>query len=204
MIINQEHFALVFLNSFFVGFLVGFIYDLFRMRRMLWCPKNKRIQKINNIIVFIEDVVFFLIISVVVCVFLFYINHGRARGLVIFIMLCGFFVYRKTIGRAVIYLYLRIIRLLRFVFVKIYIIFLKPLLIILELLCKITLYRFILVAFTCFSKANDVRKAEYGFDIIKNHKKERKENEKTFKYIRQSGSSRVHRFLYGNNRKDAI
>ena len=204
MIIEQAHFAKVFLNSFFVGFVVGFLYDLFRMRRMLCCPKNIRIQKINNIIVFIEDVVFFIITSIVVCVFMFYINHGRARGLAIFIMLCGFIVYQKTVGKAVIYLYLRIILLFKFIFAKIYLIFLKPLLIILKLLCKITLYRFILIVYTCFLKTRHIQKAKCGFNIIKNYKKESNENEETFKYIRQSGGSRIHHLLHGNNRKDAV
>ncbi len=205
MTVPQEKIALILLYSFILGAVLGLIYDFFRIKRIAYnLNKNKIKKMMENTIVFFEDITYWLICSVFVCVFLFYINSGRARGISLFVMLSGFLVYYFTVGKLVVRCSERIIELFYKMLRKIYSIFIRPLLIILKLLCKITVYRLYLYIFTLIKKKLSLRKAEYGFGILKIAKIGKNKDEKSFKHIRKSGGAGVHSVLHGYDRKNAI
>lgn len=207
MTITQEKITLIIFWSFFVGMFLGLIYDFFRIRRIAFKKSgltSKLRRLFSSMVVFFEDIFFALICAVIVCIFLFYINSGRARGISLFVMVLGFYVYYNTLGRVVILCSEYIIRFIKYVFIKIYSIFLRPLLIILKILCKITLYRLFLHILTLEIKTKDLKKAEKGFNIIIPEKQGKKKNEKSYKYIYESCGDRVHSILHSYDSKDAV
>ncbi len=113
MVVLQEKLVLLFLYSLVLGFVLGFVYDYFRIRRLCFSyaktdvntadNKKKYRQLTENVIVFFEDVLFGFICSVFVCIFLYYVNSGRFRSLAFVGMIIGFIVYRKTLGKLVIF-----------------------------------------------------------------------------------------------------
>lgn len=205
MIVPQSKIALILLYSFILGASLGLVYDFFRIKRVAYRQKTNKIKKAaENILVFFDDLVYWLICSVTVCIFLFYFNSGRARGISLFVMVTGFLTYYFTVGRLVIRFSEYIIGLFYKVLRKIYGIFLRPLLIILKLLCKITLYRIYLYIFTFVKKEYAFKGSGDGFGILKGIKTGKNRNEKSFKHIRKSGGVGVHSVLHGYDHKNAI
>jgi hypothetical protein len=131
-------------------------------------------------------------------------NSGRLRGIAIVGSIFGFWIYYNTIGKLVVFCSERIIRFIRFILRKIYSIFLRPLLLILVLSVKITLGRLFLLIYTLERMGKDIKKAERGLELLNIKYKERSNNEKKFKYIHESGVSRIHSVLHGNHSKDAV
>ena len=99
------------LYSVLLGFCFGILYDFFRMIRMVFClpgiiraeersqrPKNRLTV---NIIVFICDILFFVISACITAVFVFHANNGNIRGIALFGSLAGFVIYYNTLGRLV-------------------------------------------------------------------------------------------------------
>lgn len=205
MIVSQGKIAFIVLYSFILGAFLGLFYDLFRIRRIAYKMNTNRIKKIlENVFVFFEDVTYWLASSVVVCIFLFYFNSGKARGISLFVMLLGFLGYYFTVGKLVKRCSERIIRLFYKLLRKIYSIFLRPLLIILKKLCKITVYRLYLYVLTLIIKKNCLRKAESGFGILRTAKTGKYSNEESFKHLRKSGGASIHSVLHGYDHKNAI
>jgi hypothetical protein len=119
-------------------------------------------------------------------------------------MVMGFLTYYFTVGKLVIRFSKYIIGLFYKVLRKIYGIFLRPLLIILKLLCKITVYRIYLYIFTFVKKERTFKSSEDGFGILKSIKTGKNRNEKSFKHIRKGSGTGVHSVLHGYDHKNAI
>ncbi len=79
-----------FLQSVITGVAVGFIYDLFRVVRVIW--NSGRIK------MFFEDVLFCAVAGVMFCVFAFNANLGAVRLFMFIGILVGFFSYRFSLG----------------------------------------------------------------------------------------------------------
>ncbi|MBQ9941207.1 MAG: spore cortex biosynthesis protein YabQ [Clostridia bacterium] len=80
--------------SILFGAVAGIIYDVFRIVRIA-------VQH-NALSVFFEDILFCLICTVMLILFVFCANYGVVRWFSFFGWMCGFYIYRETVGKAVI------------------------------------------------------------------------------------------------------
>ena len=81
----------VFLYSIGFGFILGSVYDFFRIYRAMTTKKNKSIP--------VQDILFFLICSIITFMFLLVVNNGKFRLNIFVAMVTGFSVYYLTVGR---------------------------------------------------------------------------------------------------------
>ncbi len=89
IIISQELYFLLY--SVIFGVFIGVYYDLFRFLRELGVNSQKA--------VIIQDIFFFLSISVPVFLFFCAVNKGNISLYSLLIMFAGFLIYRYTAGR---------------------------------------------------------------------------------------------------------
>ena len=80
----------LFLLALGLGFLLGIVYDLFRVVRMAFTMRRAG--------VFIQDVLFFLTCAAVTFVFLLAVNQGEIRGFIIAGEGLGFLIYYFSFG----------------------------------------------------------------------------------------------------------
>ncbi len=105
--------------SLVLGCFFGLIYDIIRVfRKLLIYDGKSKICRVVSKVVFVQlsDIVYFLILAVSFCVFLFYFNSGRFRWYLLFSLLAGFFGYDLTIGKLVRKVLYQIVKLLRAIF----------------------------------------------------------------------------------------
>lgn len=81
----------VFLSSVGFGFILGLIYDIFRIVRVLVIKNSKAIP--------VQDIAYFLICGILTFVFLLVVNNGRFRFNILVALVTGFFIYYLTLGR---------------------------------------------------------------------------------------------------------
>ena len=81
----------VFAKAIMLGVICGVIYDLFRIGR--------RIYKKNIVFMGIQDIIYWCIVSVVMCIYLYKSNGGIIRGYIIFGIGMGMILYELSIGR---------------------------------------------------------------------------------------------------------
>ncbi len=114
------------LYAVLIGMALGVIYDVFRIIRM-WVSvpgiisdrKKEKEHKSTffvNTVVFICDILFFLITAVISAIFIFHVNNGRIRGIALAGSLLGFVAYYNTVGRLVTMISGFIIRGVYFIF----------------------------------------------------------------------------------------
>ena len=107
MVVEQKKLALIFLCSLLLGIFFGVVYVLFEYRRLYFPLKfhGKKNKKEKNdleiIIVFFEDVLYSFVCACSTCIFIYYMNAGRFRGIVLIGCAIGFIVYKNTIGNLV-------------------------------------------------------------------------------------------------------
>ena len=114
------------LMSLLVGVCLGGIYDLIRIWRSLLGIEyiNKftlRLKEINlpliknpllkakkgnrigeNLILFLTDILYFLIVTFVLIIFIYYTNYGIVRWYILTGVIAGFFAYYFTLGKIII------------------------------------------------------------------------------------------------------
>ncbi len=140
MEISIKNQLLTFLLSIVLGLLVGFIYEVFKILRMLSgleFPKNinkktescvfplignvKNQRNINTkkrfVLYFIWDFLFFIAITPTFQIFLYAMTFGIVRWYVIFGALIGFAIYQATIGKLFCKIYEYIVFALRVILV---------------------------------------------------------------------------------------
>lgn len=100
--LNEQGF--VFLFACFVGVALGVFYDIFRIARIAFNPRF--------IIVFIEDIIFSVGASAAVVLFVYYTNSGIIRWFALFGCVLAFAFYYFTVGKLVMYLSEKIIRII--------------------------------------------------------------------------------------------
>lgn len=112
MAINITEQGFVFLFACLIGIVLGVFYDVFRIARIAFNPKF--------IIIFIEDILFCLGTAVTVVLFVYYANSGIIRWFALFGCALAFAFYYFTVGKLVMFLSEKIIRLiaaiLRFIY----------------------------------------------------------------------------------------
>ncbi len=81
----------VFLYSVGFGFILGFIYDIFRIVRTLIIKNNNAVP--------VQDIVYFLLCAVLTFLFLLVVNNGNFRFNILVALILGFAVYYLSLGR---------------------------------------------------------------------------------------------------------
>ena len=105
-----------------IGVLIGVVYDVFRIIRIAFTVPGivgdeyrgveHRSRYTVDLIVFLCDILFFVIDAVISAIFIFYANNGRIRGIALFGSLVGFAAYYNTVGRLVTLISASLIRLI--------------------------------------------------------------------------------------------
>ena len=83
----------IFGSSCALGVALGFMYDLFRIIRMIINPKN--------IGVFIQDVIYFILSGVITFLFVLCFNNGESRFYILAGEGIGWIVYHVTLGNSI-------------------------------------------------------------------------------------------------------
>ena len=104
--------AYIFFVTLYGGIIMGFIYDVYRIFRYFFKPKK--------VATFIEDLIFWIIVSVVALIILFFSNWGELRGFEFLGFIGGAFLYHKLLSKLVItvivYIIRYIIKAIRYIF----------------------------------------------------------------------------------------
>ena len=112
---------LIILKFILIGILFGEVYDIIKLFRSFFIfpyskkfidkKKNKSFKRTNNpvlkvenkkyrhLMLFIFDILYFVIITPLCAIFLHAINNGIVRWYIFLGMICGFLLYNRTIGR---------------------------------------------------------------------------------------------------------
>lgn len=118
MWISISNQAYVFLNCILGGAIIAFIYDVFRVRR--------RTIKSGNLIVYLEDFVYWIIVALVLFAVVYRSNEGEIRGYLILGMIIGIILYILLLSRVVMRFFLFLVRILYRLLTAILIIILFP------------------------------------------------------------------------------
>jgi spore cortex biosynthesis protein YabQ len=100
MEINQGLYPAYLLASVVLGILLGAAYDFFRVLRI--CRGSSTRKRGEVLLLFSEDIVFSVIAAVSSAILSYAMNRGRIRWFSLLAMALGFWLYRKTVSRAVI------------------------------------------------------------------------------------------------------
>jgi len=135
--------AFVFLSSVIGGLIVGFLFDVFRIFR--------KVIKTANIITYLQDLLFWILVSLIIFTLVFITNHGELRwyefvgvilGVIFYSMLFSAYVMRVSvtvinfIKRILLYL----LRIILFPFMIIYKIIKRPMAKLRRYFCKLRGY----------------------------------------------------------------
>lgn len=82
----------VFLLSVSLGFILGVLYDVFRMIRIIFLKENRKTA------IFVQDFFFVLLCGIITFLFLLSENYGELRGYVFIGEIIGFFIYYFSFG----------------------------------------------------------------------------------------------------------
>lgn len=86
--------AYIFLWSVIGGMLIAFIYDAFRIKR--------KAVRTRSIIIYIEDLLYWIIVAVVMFFILFYSNEGEIRGYIFIGAVLGVILYILLLSKIII------------------------------------------------------------------------------------------------------
>lgn len=122
MIINQAYLFLIFILN---GIIIGLLFDFFRILR--------RSFKTNNIITYIEDILFWILTGIILLYSIFTFNNGQIRLYLILGVMIGIISYILTISSILININVKIIKFIKKIIHKIISIILIPF----NIICKI-------------------------------------------------------------------
>lgn len=88
--------AFIYLYSVGGGIIFGFLYDVLRISR--------RSIKHSKVIVAIQDITYWLIVSVGVLLLVYHINEGEVRAYIVVGILCGSVLYFIIFSRAILFI----------------------------------------------------------------------------------------------------
>lgn len=104
--------AYIFFATLYGGIVMGFVYDIYRIFRYYLKPKK--------VATFIEDFVFWIIISVIFLTVILYTNWGEIRGYVFLGFFSGAFLYSRLLSKIIIttlvWIVNGIIKILKYIF----------------------------------------------------------------------------------------
>jgi len=93
-----------FLLAIFAGALVGMIFDISRVKRKL--------IKTHDVVVYIEDILYWIIISVVLFVLMYYSKECEVRSYILLGLIIGVIMYICMLSKYVLFILERVIKIL--------------------------------------------------------------------------------------------
>ncbi|HHW31414.1 MAG TPA: spore cortex biosynthesis protein YabQ [Clostridiaceae bacterium] len=96
--------ALIFLYSVAGGIAIAFVYDIFRIKR--------KTVKTSNFITYVEDIIYWLIVALIMFVVLYYGNEGEIRGYIFIGAIIGVILYALLLSRIIMKILLTTIKIL--------------------------------------------------------------------------------------------
>lgn len=97
------------LIAFFAdGIIIGLLFDLFRAIRKCY--------KTSNIIIYIEDVLFWILAGLLTLVVIFVFANGQIRLYMILMLILGCIIYFATISKYIMLLSTKIINIIKYIF----------------------------------------------------------------------------------------
>lgn len=126
MFLSVGNQAYVFLCCVLGGMIIAFIYDVFRIRR--------KAIKTNNLIVYFEDFVYWILVALVLFAVVYISNDGELRGYLIIGDFIGIILYSLLLSRIIMTVFLFIINLVYKILRTVCIILLFPLKVFLKIL----------------------------------------------------------------------
>lgn len=145
MEINAANQAYIFLIFIINGFIIGILFDIFRILRKTF--------KTPDLITYIEDLIFWLITGIITLYNIFKFNNGEIRIYIFIGIAIGLTVYIMTFSKHFMNLSVKIITIIKNIVGKILGIILYPIKLILEILKK-TLFKPISFIFLNFRKVS--------------------------------------------------
>lgn len=118
--------AYIFLYSIVGGMVIAFIYDIFRVKR--------RTVKTASIFIYIEDLLYWIIVAVVMFGTLYYTNDGEIRGYIFLGSILGVILYAVLLSNIIISVFLAIIKLITIVLTTIWKVITFPFVILIRIL----------------------------------------------------------------------
>lgn len=100
MEINQGLYPAYLLASVVLGVALGVFYDGFRILRIVRGSVSR--GKMETVLLFWEDLFFSVVSAVSTAILSYAMNRGRIRWFSLLAMAIGFWIYRKTVSKAVI------------------------------------------------------------------------------------------------------
>lgn len=123
---NQAYLFVMFVIN---GFLIGVLFDVFRILRMSF--------KTKDFITYIEDITFWILAGILTLYFIFYYNNGEIRFYIFFGIIFGIVIYILTISKYIIKFSVTIINFVKGIINKIIQIVFYPLKLILNFFKKL-------------------------------------------------------------------
>ena len=118
MTVQQE--ICLFLYTIIAGIIVGFLYDIFRIKR--------RTIKTKAFFIYVEDILYWIIVTFLIFAISFYTNDGEAKPYFFVGIILGLIIYYSFFSNIIIKVFIFIIKMLIIPFKAIYK-FLEPLII---------------------------------------------------------------------------
>jgi len=109
MVINQAYLFLIFT---LVGAIIGFIFDFFRILR--------RSFKTNNIVTYIQDIIFWLLTGFIILISIFIFNNGEIRFFMFIGLLLGIIFYLLLFSKYIVNISVKIVIFIKKLIIKIY------------------------------------------------------------------------------------
>lgn len=95
--------ALIFLYSVVGGIAIAFVYDVFRIKR--------KTIKTSNLVTYLEDIIYWLIVALIMFFVLYYGNEGEIRGYIFLGAIIGVVLYSLLFSRIIMKILLALIRI---------------------------------------------------------------------------------------------
>lgn len=159
MLINQTSLFLIFTID---GVLIGIIFDIFRILR--------KTIKTSDFVTYIEDFLFWIITSIILFYSIFTYNNGELRFFMFLAVILGFVLYICTISSYLIKINVKIINVIKRIFLKLFEIIYKPLIKTFKILKKVIFKPILFVII-------NIRK---NIKNIKNRLKDKKSSKTTY------------------------
>lgn len=121
--------AKIFLIFIIIGILISFIFDIFRILR--------KVYKFNNLMIYIQDIIFWIIAGIITLFSIFKFNSGNIRLYLFFSMFIGVILYTCSLSNNIRIIGTIIIRLLNTIISKIIKLLCIPIKAIYKIICNL-------------------------------------------------------------------
>lgn len=146
MILSMSNQAAVFLMTVLVGFVIGFVYDLFRVVR--------KVVKHPGFLIQIEDMIYWILVSIIMFYVMLNKNYGEIRAFSVLGAFLGMLLYFLTVSRLFINVSMLLVKFLAKVIAAVIEIVLTPF----KLLYKLLYAPFMFCKKTAAKKMASVKK----------------------------------------------